>query len=167
MVLTGSKMSIPAYRQRPPINSGERQLWRSIYRKDVPPIYMTVSDCLQVDTQLGTSCNFEGTPEQGSSPVFKTLQQLVPLLVLLIQGCVFVPITTEAYDPGCRITSRQMKLQPVQVASLGSCRGNECAGLLVLIGATAAASAVISGSIVVVGNIVYWFEKQGLCKKEN
>jgi hypothetical protein len=39
--------------------------------------------------------------------------------------------------------------------------------LLVAAGATAAASAVISGSIVVAGNVVYWFEKQGRCVREN
>jgi len=35
--------------------------------------------------------------------------------------------------------------------------------VLVAIGAVAAASAVVSGSIVLVGNIVYWAEKQGKC----
>jgi hypothetical protein len=63
--------------------------------------------------------------------------------------------------------AKEMELQSVQVASLGSCRGNECAAFLVFIGATAAASAVVSGSIVVVGNVAYWFEKQGLCNREN
>lgn len=32
---------------------------------------------------------------------------------------------------------------------------------MVSAGATAAASAIVSGSIVIVGNVVYWFEKQG------
>lgn len=85
----------------------------------------------------------------------------------MMQGCVFVPVTTEIYDPGCRIVSKQMTLQSVQVGALGGCRGNECAAVLVLFGATAAASAVVSGSIVVVGNVVYWFEKQGSCNREN
>jgi hypothetical protein len=38
--------------------------------------------------------------------------------------------------------------------------------LLAAAGATAEASAVISGSIVIVGNVVYWFEKQGRCLRE-
>jgi hypothetical protein len=33
----------------------------------------------------------------------------------------------------------------------------------VAVGAVAAASVVVSGSIVVVGNVVYWLEKQGKC----
>lgn len=82
-----------------------------------------------------------------------------------LAACVFVPVTTERYDPDCRITARQMTLQSVQLASFGSCHGNDCAALLVFVGATAAASAVVSGSIVVAGNVVYWFEKQGLCRQ--
>jgi hypothetical protein len=35
--------------------------------------------------------------------------------------------------------------------------------MLVALGAVTAASAVISGSIAVVGNAVYWFERQGRC----
>lgn len=85
----------------------------------------------------------------------------------MLQGCVFVPVTTEVYDPGCRIQSKSMTLQAVQVAALGNCRGNECAAALAFYGATGAASAVVSGSIVIVGNVVYWFEKQGNCNRKN
>lgn len=78
-------------------------------------------------------------------------------------GCVMVPRTTETYDPECRIRTRQMELQPVQIGSLMGCHNEGCAMLLVAAGATAAASAVVSGSIVIAGNVVYWFEKQGRC----
>jgi hypothetical protein len=37
--------------------------------------------------------------------------------------------------------------------------------LLVATGVVAATSAVVSGSIAVVGNVVYWFERQGQCFK--
>jgi hypothetical protein len=94
-------------------------------------------------------------------------KRLLPwLLALMTTGCVFVPVTTEVYDPGCRIQAKEMTLQPVQVGGFANCRGNECATLLVFVGATAAASAVVSGSIVVVGNVAYWFEKQGRCNRE-
>ncbi len=84
-------------------------------------------------------------------------------LAVAAGGCVMVPRTTETYDPGCRITTRQMELQPVQIGSLMGCHNQGCAALLVAAGATAAASAVVSGSIVIAGNVVYWFEKQGRC----
>jgi hypothetical protein len=91
----------------------------------------------------------------------------VSLLVLVLQGCVYVPRTAVVYDADCQVTSKQMELQPVQIAAIAGCSNEGCAALLVAAGATAAASAVISGSIVVAGNVVYWFEKQGRCVREN
>jgi hypothetical protein len=84
---------------------------------------------------------------------------------LLLQACVMVPRTNYNYDPECRTVARQMTLEPVQVAGFGGCSNSGCAYLLVLAGATAAASTVVSGSIVIVGNIVYWLENQGRCQR--
>ena len=83
----------------------------------------------------------------------------------LSSACIYVPRTTEVYDADCRVYSRRMDLQPVQLAAIQGCSNSGCASLLVAAGATAAASAVISGSIVIVGNVVYWFEKQGACRR--
>jgi len=98
---------------------------------------------------------------------FRFSSQFLALLLLLLQGCVYLPRTTVVYDADCRITSKRMDLQPVQIAAISGCSNDGCAALLVAAGATAAASAVISGSIVVAGNVVYWFEKQGRCVREN
>lgn len=84
--------------------------------------------------------------------------------VLLLAGCVLVPRTVHGYDTECRVTVRHMELQPVQIASIQHCANDGCLALLAAAGATAAASAVISGSITVVGNVVYWLEKQGSCR---
>jgi len=105
--------------------------------------------------------------EKDSMPQFRGSPLLSSLLLLLLQGCVYVPRTTAVYDADCQITSRQMDLQPVQIAAIAGCSNEGCAALLVAAGATAAASAVISGSIVVAGNVVYWFEKQGRCVRES
>jgi hypothetical protein len=94
---------------------------------------------------------------------FKVIHRLAPITLLALQACVYVPRTTAIYDSDCQVTTKHMDLQPVQIAALGGCRNEGCAALLVAAGATAAASAVISGSIVVVGNAVYWFEKKGNC----
>lgn len=82
---------------------------------------------------------------------------------LALAGCIVVPRTVEVYDPDCRIRTRQMELEPVQIATIGHCVNQDCALMLAAAGITVAASAVISGSIVIVGNVVYWFEKQGRC----
>ncbi len=89
------------------------------------------------------------------------------LLALGLTACVVVPTTTAVYDPDCRITAKHMELESVQLGTIGHCSGSECGAILAAIGATAAARAVVSGSIVIVGNVVYWFEKQGRCQRSN
>lgn len=88
---------------------------------------------------------------------------LVPAAALALQGCIFVPRTTAVYDSACHIEAKQMTLEQAQIGSFGSCQGKGCAELLFAMGAVAAASAVVSGTIVITGNIVYWFEKEGRC----
>jgi hypothetical protein len=83
----------------------------------------------------------------------------------LLAACVFTPRAINVYDPDCQITSRQLILQAEQMPVMGHCRGEECGAMLVVFGAVSAATAVVSGSIVVVGNVVYWFEKQNQCRK--
>ena len=51
----------------------------------------------------------------------------------------------------------------VDLSWVGSCTGDACAYFLVGIGAVVATTAVVSGSVVVVGNTVYWLEKRGKC----
>ena len=89
---------------------------------------------------------------------------LAACAAVLLAGCVVVPYTVERYDPQCRVVSRSMELQAVQLAWIQHCVNETCAAMLAAAGATAAASAVISGSIALVGNVVYWLERQGRCQ---
>lgn len=84
-------------------------------------------------------------------------------LLVPLAACVIVPRTVWQYDPECHVLARHMTLQPVQIATIAGCNNNACVTLLVAAGATAAASTVVSGSIAVVGNVVYWLERQGSC----
>lgn len=86
---------------------------------------------------------------------------------LALSACIVVPRTTESYDADCRVVAKHMELTTVQIGSIENCSNSNCAAALALVGATVAASAVISGSIVVVGNVVYWFEKQGRCVRRS
>lgn len=83
----------------------------------------------------------------------------------LLQACIYVPVTKEVYDVDCRIASKHMELEPVQIVAINHCRHDECVAILAAATVTATASAIISGSIVVAGNVAYWFEKQGQCNK--
>ena len=85
-------------------------------------------------------------------------------LAALLAGCIFAPRTVSFYDRDCRIVTRQMVLDSQQVASIAHCQNEGCLTLLVAMGAVSAVSAVVSGSVVVVGNVVYWFEKRSQCR---
>lgn len=92
--------------------------------------------------------------------------QLIALgVAALLQACVVVPRTTSVYDEECKLERRQMVLEVQQIGAFGGCVNDGCAALLVGAGVVVAASAVVSGSIAVVGNVVYWIERQGKCNR--
>lgn len=83
--------------------------------------------------------------------------------LLLTGGCVYLPKTTTIYDENCKFLKHHMTLEVQQVATIAGCSNEACAAALVVFGAVSAATAVVSGSVVVAGNVVYWLEKQGQC----
>lgn len=85
------------------------------------------------------------------------------VLITLLQACVVVPRTDSVFDDDCKIMRKQMVLEVQQIGGFGGCSNDGCVTLLVATGVVAAASAVVSGSIAVVGNVVYWIERQGQC----
>jgi hypothetical protein len=91
--------------------------------------------------------------------------QLILVLVSLgaLVGCAY-PKTVRAYDEECQIVAREMVLDVTDPNASRTCGSNGCVGQLVLEAAVLAASTVVSGSIVVVGNVVYWLEKKRNCK---
>ena len=83
---------------------------------------------------------------------------------LVVGGCVIVPVTIEGYDPDCRVVTRHMELATVQVATLRNCGGGQGCEAFVLVGlGVTVASAIVSGSIVTVGNVAYWAEHRADC----
>ena len=105
-------------------------------------------------------------PKPGAAilPVTMTLRATAAALAasLLVSGCVVVPVTMEGYDPDCLLVTHHMELKMVQVGAFYQCSQNDCFVALAALGVTAA-SAIVSGSIVVVGNVVYWAEQRADC----
>jgi len=88
---------------------------------------------------------------------------LLYVVFALLEGCVYLPNTTSIYNANCQTYERHMTLEVHQIGTLAGCQGEACAGALVAFGAVSAATAIVSGSIVIVGNMVYWLERQGQC----
>lgn len=84
--------------------------------------------------------------------------------LLLLSACVVVPRTVVVRDPECGAPVRQVTLEAVELAGIGGCSNSGCAVLIAVAGVTAAASAVVSGSIAIVSNVGYRLE-QGSCPR--
>jgi len=91
----------------------------------------------------------------------------LPLWAMSLSGCIVVPQTVTAYDAKCDITYRKKTLAVEQVPLDGVGGGggcNEgCVPLLIAMAVIPPASAVVSGSIVVVGNSISWVERRSEC----
>ncbi len=85
------------------------------------------------------------------------------LVLGLLGGCVYVPHTTAVYDEKCQAFQRHMTLESQQIGTILGCGGDACIHALVVMVAVSAATAVVSGSVVVIGNVVYWVEHRGRC----
>lgn len=85
--------------------------------------------------------------------------------MLSLASCVFIPKTVTYYDQDCKIELKRMELnsKEMKMGSMGHCKDEACIINLLIPGIIAAGSAVVSGSIVVTGNTVYWLEKQVKC----
>ena len=86
-------------------------------------------------------------------------------VLVLMHACVVVPRTTQVYDAECQVVANQMVLQEVQLAAIHQCANQGCVALVVGAGVVSVASLVVSGTIVIAGNIAYWLEKQSQCRK--
>jgi len=94
--------------------------------------------------------------------------RLLPLTSVLAaaaicSACIVVPRTQANYDPDCQIMTHRMVLGTVQLGRINNCSyAQDCVAIVAGLGVTAA-SAIVSGSIAVVGNVVYWSEKRVGC----
>ena len=89
------------------------------------------------------------------------------LAVFGLAACVVVPVTRDVYDPDCRMMRREVTLEAAVLGQFHSCAGQECSMLLATLGVVSAATLVVSGSLAIVGNIVYWLEHEANCRRRN
>lgn len=92
-------------------------------------------------------------------------RRLLALLALsaTLSACVVVPQTRHVYDPACGVATKQITLEVGVLPGFYNCQGDACVALMVTAGVVTVTSAVISGSVAVVGNVLYWAERRGQC----
>lgn len=84
-------------------------------------------------------------------------------VALLLAGCVVVPREAHVYDERCRSYVRQVVLEAEVIGSFGHCHNEGCLAMLAAAGIVTGVSAVVSGSVAIVGNVVHWIERRGQC----
>ncbi|MFL0810968.1 MAG: hypothetical protein K6L76_11185 [Agarilytica sp.] len=92
---------------------------------------------------------------------WKTL--LACACILNLNACVFYPRTYTTYNEKCDEIVKKMELEAKDMLYLSNCTGDECIDDLVILGFASAVTAVVSGTIVISGNIIYWMEEQAQC----
>lgn len=86
------------------------------------------------------------------------------LVVFLFSGCVYYPTTDEHYH-NCTLVTKRLKIDHVEVNAIpSSCKDEECTAVVIIYLGVPATTFVVSGSIVVMGNVLHWMEKEGTCK---
>ena len=93
-----------------------------------------------------------------------TIVIAVVIAVLFLIGCVFTPRLITVYDEKCKIEVKHMVLEASEIQILSGCTNEHCIHTILAAGVISAGSAIISGSIVITSNIVYWLEKPKQCK---
>lgn len=90
---------------------------------------------------------------------------LIFITMFTLIGCVFMPKKVTYYDQECQINMNKMELvsSEMKLKGLGECKNEACIINLILPGIVTAGTAVVSGSIVVTANTIYWLEKQVQC----
>ena len=89
----------------------------------------------------------------------------ITCVALSASACIVVPQTRDVYDSDCKTTTRQVTLEAAYIGGFQRCAGDGCVAMLAAAGFVTAASVVVSGSIAVVGNAVYWLERRERCAR--
>ena len=102
---------------------------------------------------------------------FTRLTSRLALIILssTISACVVTPKKVASYDGKCRVSTQKVILTTEQMRTFdeidcltGSCK-EEVTGALIVATLTATTSAIVSGSVALIGNTLYWLESQGEC----
>jgi len=89
---------------------------------------------------------------------------LILVALILLQACAFYPKTQYTQDvERCDLTFKKLKMDVTDSKIQCQGGGNSAGACVILAGVISGGSAIVSGSIVLVGNSLHWLEKQGKC----
>lgn len=104
---------------------------------------------------------------------YSPMRSTLILLSTLLCSCVVVPKKVASYDEKCKVAVQKISLDlaPIEYDTDWSCTNDNCAWDISadIAGAvfTTATSAVVSSSVALTGNTIYWIESKGECPNGN
>lgn len=95
---------------------------------------------------------------------------MLTMATAVLGACVVTPKKVEQFDSSCMVTKKKIELSTEQLDLLEgvdcithSCKA-ELTSVALMSAAITTASTIVSGSIALVGNTLYWAEAQGKCQ---
>lgn len=87
------------------------------------------------------------------------------ITISLLSACVVKPKTVASYNDKCMVSTQKMVLtaEQMQTFDVLNCVTGNCEAEAILAVVTTTTSAIVSGSIALIGNTLYWMESQGKC----
>ena len=82
---------------------------------------------------------------------------------LLLSACVS-PKVVHQYDKKCDVITRKMELTLEKTKALDACSNQECVAQVIGGALIFTVSSVVSGSVALVGNVLFWMEESADCK---
>ena len=85
---------------------------------------------------------------------------ILSVACIILSNCAFYPKKVELYDQDCNLKYKQLELKSsTRDIISGQCNNEGCIANLL----TIPIQALIAGSIVIVGNTIFWLEKEAHC----
>jgi len=87
-------------------------------------------------------------------------------LLMSLSGCFSLSTVHNPEDDACNLVSRELKVVPPDQSGYqysGNMHVNSVEEAVFLVIVIPTTSLLVSGSVAVMGNVVYWVEKQGKC----
>ncbi len=101
-----------------------------------------------------------------------TQKLILFLSILLLTACAYTPKQITYYDKECGVVSKKFIIHEEKIGLIPTglqCTNDKCREvfLATILGSAfvGTISAIISGTIVITGNTIYWLEKQTNCQE--
>lgn len=90
------------------------------------------------------------------------------VILCLLSSCTVSPKKVTRYDRDCQIYTEKLVLDyDADRIVLGSCSDESCVAMFMARAFQVATETIVSGSIVIVGNTIYWLKRQGACIEQS